>query len=229
MPRQTRQTQDSGSQLASKRDFGLCKVIFGAAISQILYARRAFPPQCFQVLPMEQAISRSFDDIVTSGVTIQFYDKTLLIDHRNTVFLRHGNDYGVNRFLGILAEDIFPLIETENLVKFCINYLQAKVCGEDSLSEYYTISFKYAAGGEYRLDVWRAGTGKQPISADDSQLRNLGDYLSRLPSWTERMHWTLAFYAAERPEDPPIGVWKFDKTEFEDANIALQKRLCPCH
>ena len=38
------------------------------------------------------------------------------------------------------------------------------------------------------------------------------------------MHWTLAFHATDRPEDPPIGVWKFGRTDFDDANIALQQR-----
>lgn len=38
------------------------------------------------------------------------------------------------------------------------------------------------------------------------------------------MHWTLAFHATERPDDPPIGVWKFDRTDFDDANLSLQQR-----
>lgn len=93
------------------------------------------------------------------------------------------------------------------------------------------------------MDIWRAGTGEQHISTSDSHLWNLGDYLSRLPSWTgsvpppifpsphvqmltgtERMHWTLAFHATERPDEPPIGVWKFDRTDFDDANLALQQQ-----
>jgi hypothetical protein len=85
--------------------------------------------------------------------------------------------------------------------------------------------------------------GRHHISTGDSQLWNLGDYLSRLPSWTgsiissipppstlyyiltepDDMHWTLAFHATERPDDPPIGLWKFDRTNFDDANLALQQ------
>ncbi len=41
---------------------------------------------------------------------------------------------------------------------------------------------------------------------------------------TESMNWTLAFHATERPDDPPIGLWKFDRTEFDDANLDLQQR-----
>ncbi|KAL2130144.1 hypothetical protein VTI74DRAFT_6833 [Chaetomium olivicolor] len=205
-------------------DFELCKVVFGAAISQILYARRAFPPKCFQVLPLEQVVSRSFEDIVTSGSEVQIYDKELLRDQGNTVFLRQGTDYSTNRFLGILRVDIFPLVESECLVKFRINFLSDRIWGDDCLAEYYTITFKYEPDGRCWLDIWRAGTGQQHVSATDTQLWNLGDYLSRLPSWTKPMHWTLAFHATERPDDPPIGVWKFDRTDFDDANLSLQQR-----
>jgi hypothetical protein len=38
------------------------------------------------------------------------------------------------------------------------------------------------------------------------------------------LHWTLAFHATERPDDPPIGVWKFDRTDFDDASLDLQQR-----
>jgi hypothetical protein len=34
----------------------------------------------------------------------------------------------------------------------------------------------------------------------------------------------LAFHATERPDDPPIGVWKFDRTDFDEANLDLQQR-----
>jgi hypothetical protein len=41
---------------------------------------------------------------------------------------------------------------------------------------------------------------------------------------TAPLHWTLAFHATERPDDPPIGVWKFDRTDFDDASLDLQQR-----
>jgi hypothetical protein len=169
-------------------------------------------------------------------------------------------NYGLNRFLGILVcdmpfsrppeltlraqrEDIFPLIEAEGLVKFRISYLRTKTWKENCLAEYYTVALKYENDGRYELDIWRAGTGKQHVANTDSQLWNLGDYLSRLPSWkgqnpfsllafarlltlggAEPLHWTLAFHATERPDDPPIGVWKFDRTDFDDANLDLQQQ-----
>ncbi|KAK4039622.1 hypothetical protein C8A01DRAFT_46953 [Parachaetomium inaequale] len=225
-----------------KRDLELCKVVFGATISQILFARRAFPPECFQLLPLEEVVSRSFEDIVASGSEIQDHDKELLRDQGSTLFLRQGMNYGLNRFLGILREDIFPLIETEGLVKFRVSYLRTKTWKENCLAEYYTVALKYENDGRYEVDIWRAGTGKQHVANTDSQLWNLGDYLSRLPSWTglnpffplvparlltltgaEPLHWTLAFHATERPDDPPIGVWKFDRTDFDDANLDLQQ------
>ena len=137
-------------------------------------------------------------------------------------------------------EDIFPLIENEGLVKFRISYLRTRTWAEDCLAEYYTVTFKYELNGSYWLDVRRAGVGRQHVASTDSRLWDLGDYLSRLPSWTglapvsspvarvltkpEPVHWTLAFHATERPDDPPIGVWKFDRTDFDDANLDLQQR-----
>ncbi|KAK4098010.1 hypothetical protein N658DRAFT_569007 [Parathielavia hyrcaniae] len=218
----------SASRVASepspKRDFELCKVLFGAVVSQILYSRRALPPECFQLLPTSEIVSRSFADIVASGPSIRTHDKELLRDQAHTLFFRQGGDYELNRFLGILQEDIFTLIENEALVKFRISFLRTKAWGEKCLVEYHTITCKYEPNGVYVLDVWRAGTGKQHIATTDSQLWNLGDYLSRLPPWTEPMHWTLAFHATERPDDPPIGVWKFDRSDFDDANLDLQQR-----
>lgn len=76
------------------------------------------------------------------------------------------------------------MIETEHLVKFRISYLRTQTWNENSLFEYYTIALKYQDDGRYELDVWRAGTGKQHIANTDSQLWNLGDYLSRLSSRT---------------------------------------------
>jgi hypothetical protein len=81
-------------------------------------------------------------------------------------------------------DDIFPIIETEDLVKFRISYLRTQAWEENCLLEYYTITLKYQDDGRYELDVWRAGTGKQHVATTDSQLWNLGDYLSRLPSRT---------------------------------------------
>ncbi|KAK3303672.1 uncharacterized protein B0T15DRAFT_281785 [Chaetomium strumarium] len=224
-----------------KRDFELCKVVFGAVvrsnweplgahgltrtqISQILFARRALPPRCFQLLPIEQVVSRSFEDILISGTRIPHHDKELLRDPGNTIFLRQGTDYGVNRFLGILREDIFPLLENERLIKFRITYLRTKAWEQNCLLEYYTVAFNYEHDGNYGLNIWRAGTGEHHASKTDSRLWDLGDYLSRLAAWKEPMHWTLAFHARERPDDPPIGVWKFNHMGFDNANLDLQQR-----
>ncbi len=137
-------------------------------------------------------------------------------------------------------EDIFPLIEAEGLVKFRISYLRTRAWAENCLAEYYTVTFKYEPNGSYGLDIRRAGLGRQHVASTDSRLWDLGDYLSRLPSWTglapvsstvdrvltetEPVHWTLAFHATELPDDPPIGVWKFGRTDFDDANLDLQQR-----
>ena len=80
--------------------------------------------------------------------------------------------------------DILPLIDHEGLVKFRINFLRDRTWNEKALVEYYTVALKYQHDGGYELDVWRAGTGRQHVATTESQLWNLGDYLSRLPGWT---------------------------------------------
>lgn len=40
----------------------------------------------------------------------------------------------------------------------------------------------------------------------------------------DALHWTLAFHATEQPAEPPIGLWKFGRGEFEIANLTLQQR-----
>jgi hypothetical protein len=86
----------------------------------------------------------------------------------------------------VQREDIFPLIESEGLVKFRISFLRTKAWAQSCLVEYYTVAVKYETDGRYELDIWRAGTGSQHIAKTDSQLWNLGDYLSRLSSVTGR-------------------------------------------
>lgn len=73
--------------------------------------RRAFPPDCFQLLPLEQVVSRSFEDIVGSGAEVQAHDKELLRDQSSTLFIRQGTSYGLSRFLGILVCAV-PLRQT---------------------------------------------------------------------------------------------------------------------
>ena len=75
--------------------------------------RRAFPPECFQVLPLPQVTSRPFEAIVASGSAIQLHDKEHLRDQGTTLFLRQGNNYGLNRFLGILVSYFLPLKNTQ--------------------------------------------------------------------------------------------------------------------
>lgn len=43
------------------------------------------------------------------------------------------------------------------------------------------------------------------------------------------IHFTLAFYATDRPCEPSIGLWGYDHTDFEDANLQLQQRHCYCY
>ncbi|KAK4147327.1 uncharacterized protein C8A04DRAFT_34056 [Dichotomopilus funicola] len=206
-----------------RRDFELCKVVFVAALSQILFARHAFPPACFQLLPLREVVSRSFETIITDGTGLRAFDKEFLRDQGYTIFLRHESDYGLNRFLGILEEDIFPLIESESLINFRISYLRTKTWKENSLLEYFTISIKYNKDGAYGLGIWRGGMGHQHIANTDCQLWNLGDYLSRLNSLDDPVHWTLAFHAVDEPDDPLIGVWKFGRKEFDGAKLKLQQ------
>jgi hypothetical protein len=77
--------------------------------------RRAFPPDCFQLLPLEHVVSRSFEDIVGSGVEIQAHDKELLRDQGSTLFIRQGTSYGLSRFLGILVCTV-PFPQTPGLI-----------------------------------------------------------------------------------------------------------------
>ena len=65
--------------------------------------RHAFPPECFQVLPLPQVTSRLFEAIVASGSALQLHDREHLRDQGTTLFLRQGTNYGLNRFLGILV------------------------------------------------------------------------------------------------------------------------------
>lgn len=38
------------------------------------------------------------------------------------------------------------------------------------------------------------------------------------------LYWAMAFHANELPDIPTIGFWKFDRTEFDDANLKLQQK-----
>ncbi|KAK0742764.1 hypothetical protein B0T18DRAFT_169748 [Schizothecium vesticola] len=209
-----------------KRDFEFCKVIFGAALSQILYARRSFAPSMFQVIPLND-LHRDprFENTIATGSLVDRWDKELMRDQDNVLFLRQdANNYELNHFLGILTTDIFSLLEREQLVKFRVSFLSSPTLSEESLVEYYTFVIKYPPGGRYTIDIWRAGTGEHHISTTSVKLWNLGDYLSRLPPLIDPIYCTLAFHARERPEEPAIGMWGFDRAPFENANIRLQQR-----
>ncbi|CCC12556.1 hypothetical protein SMACR_06964 [Sordaria macrospora] len=155
---------------------------------------------------------------------IPTFDGEILREQLTTVFLHKDDDYSLKRFMGILTNDIFPILETEHLVKFRISFLRSKTWDEDCLIEYYTLVFKYPPGGKCGIDIWRAGTGEYHISDSNFKLWNLGDYLSRLPSLDGPLYWAMAFHANELPDIPTIGVWKFDRTEFDDANLQLQQK-----
>jgi hypothetical protein len=78
-------------------------------------SRHSFPPHCFQVIPIDNFTSRSFTDMVTGGSPLQVYEKELLRDEGFSVFLRHGADYGVSRFLGILVRKTLKLEYLANI------------------------------------------------------------------------------------------------------------------
>ncbi|KAK0708002.1 hypothetical protein B0H67DRAFT_325938 [Lasiosphaeris hirsuta] len=214
-----------GRPQSPEHDFALCKVVFGAVLSQILYARHGFESSFFQILPLEQLASRSFEDIVSSGSPIDSHERELISDQGSTVFLRADlRDYEISTFLGILTTDIFPLLEKQQLVKFRISFLQSETWGGDCLLEHFTLMFEYDPNGQCGIDVWRAGVGDQYIPNSTSTLWNLGDYLGRLLPLKTPPYFTLAFHASETPEDPSVGVWKFSRHDFEDANLQLQQR-----
>ncbi|KAK1774119.1 hypothetical protein QBC45DRAFT_338387 [Copromyces sp. CBS 386.78] len=155
---------------------------------------------------------------------IPTFDGEMLREQSTTVFLHEEDDYSLKRFLAILTNDIIPVLETEHLVKFRISFLRSKTWDEDCLIEYYTLVFKYPPDGKCGIDIWRAGIGEYHISDSNFKLWNLGDYLSRLASLNGPLYWAMAFHANELPDIPTIGVWKFDRTEFDDANLKLQQR-----
>ncbi|KAK0616977.1 hypothetical protein B0T14DRAFT_556325 [Immersiella caudata] len=207
------------------RDFALCKVAYGAVLSQILYARQCFPPSNFQSVPLCDLLEKPFEDLVRSGSPLGQYDPEVVRDQDGTVFLRdNSKDYNLTTFLALLTTDIFPLIEKKELVKFRINFLSSPRLESDSLLEYYTIVLKYEAKAKYGIDVWRASTISRRISDGQFNLWNLGDYLSRLPPWKGPVYCSLAFHAKSRPIDPFIGIWKYDHTDFDDAKLQLEQR-----
>ncbi|EGO54738.1 hypothetical protein NEUTE1DRAFT_49553 [Neurospora tetrasperma FGSC 2508] len=216
--------QTYGARGLRKRDIQLCKTVFVAAISQILYARRAFPSNFFHVLPLSDLVSKTYEEIMASGSGIPTFDREILREQSTTVFLHQDVDYDLKRFLGILTHDIFPILETENLARFRISFLRSTTWDENCLIEYYTLVFKYPPDGKCGIDIWRAGIGEQHISDTNFKLWNLGDYLNRLPSLKGPLYWAMAFHANELPDIPTIGFWKFDRTEFDDANLKLQQK-----
>ncbi|KAK3343113.1 hypothetical protein B0H65DRAFT_576963 [Neurospora tetraspora] len=213
-----------GARGSWKRDFQLCKTVFVAAISQILYARRAFPPNFFHVLPLSDIVSKTFEEAMASRSGIPTFDGEILREQSTTVFLHQDVDYSLTRFLDILTNDIFPVLETEHLVKFRISFLRSTTWDEDCLIEFYTLVFRYPPDGKCGIDIWRAGVGEYHISDSNFKLWNLGDYLSRLPSLDGPLYWAMAFHANELPDIPTIGVWKFNRTEFDEANLKLQQK-----
>ncbi|KAK3693233.1 hypothetical protein B0T22DRAFT_532538 [Podospora appendiculata] len=123
-----------------KRDFELAKTVFGAAISQIMFARCGLSPHNFQVLPIQQITERPFEDIVASGSPIRDHDLELVRESTATVFLRDTGEYISKYILGILSNDIFPLIESEDLTKFRVNFLRSHPQNEDSLVDFFTLA-----------------------------------------------------------------------------------------
>ncbi|KAJ4408420.1 hypothetical protein N0V85_004240 [Neurospora sp. IMI 360204] len=189
--------QTYGARGSWKRDFQLCKTVFVAA---------------------------TFEEAMASRSGIPTFDGEILREQSTTVFLHQDVDYSLTRFLDILTNDIFPVLETEHLVKFRISFLRSTTWDEDCLIEFYTLSFKYHPDGKCGIDIWRAGIGEYHISDSNFKLWNLGDYLSRIPSLDGPLYWAMAFHANELPDIPTIGVWKFDRTEFDEANLKLQQK-----
>ncbi|KAK0710095.1 hypothetical protein B0T26DRAFT_432216 [Lasiosphaeria miniovina] len=154
----------------------------------------------------------------------------LLRDQESTVFLRNTGDYDLSRLMGILTRDIFPMIEREGLLRFRINCMRSKTWSEDYLVEYYTMVFQYKKDGKCSIGIWRAATDKQHVSTSNLELCKLGDYLSRLPRLrVSPVYFNLAFDATKSTDEPLIGVWKFNRAQFNESNLRLQHQGGFCH
>ncbi|KAK3332804.1 hypothetical protein B0T19DRAFT_457797, partial [Cercophora scortea] len=217
-----------------KRDFELAKTVFGAAISQILFARRGLSPDNFQILPIQQIIERPFEDIVASGFPIRDYDLELVRDSTATVFLRDTGEYISKYVLGILSTDIFPLIESEDLTKFRLTFLRSNTREEDPLIDFFTLTPKYELDGKYAINIWRTGTGRQRVSQTEYKLWNLGDYLGRLPTIKGPHSSTLAVSpmstrTGDSRQTPSLGLWKPGREAFNSAKRIIKQRNGYCN
>jgi len=57
-------------------------------MSQILFARHAFPPESFQHVELDVLSALQFDDIVSAEAQPVTFDEKLLRDRKRTVFFR---------------------------------------------------------------------------------------------------------------------------------------------
>ncbi|KAK3380866.1 hypothetical protein B0H63DRAFT_523608 [Podospora didyma] len=212
-----------------RRNTELCKTVFAAAVSQILYARCAFEARFFRVVPLKNLASKSLEDIIKSGSPSLCRDLELLKDTEGTIFLHKDDDYDLTRFLGVFAGDILPSIEKGELIKFRLFVLRSATWNRNCLIEYYTMIFEYHQDGSQGIDIWRRGAGSQHISATAHQLRDLGDYLNRLPRLHDQVYFTLGFSSSRSDDDDLLGIWKFDNTAVVRAaghNLHHQSRVC---
>lgn len=75
-----------------------------ASWNQLLtFLRHAFPSNFFHVLPLSDLVSKTYEEIMTSGSGIQIFDGEILREQSTTVFLHQDVDYDLKRFLGILV------------------------------------------------------------------------------------------------------------------------------
>ncbi|KAK1759893.1 hypothetical protein QBC47DRAFT_410602 [Echria macrotheca] len=204
--------------------FSLGKNIFGAVLSQILYARHAFPPTHFHLVDGKRLSNASFEDLLSSGSVIERYEGRFLLDRGNVVFFKSdGANIHFQNLLGILTMDIFRMIENKELVKFQVAFLRSENMTPGSLVEYFTLDLRYLNNGGYSLDVWRAGIDKQRFWNDGPEFWNLGDYLSRLPKLNGPIHCTLSFRAIKSSDKYGLGRWNFGRADFVEASRTLKR------
>ncbi|KAK4168427.1 hypothetical protein QBC43DRAFT_117626 [Cladorrhinum sp. PSN259] len=208
----------------SRRDIEQCKIAFVATISQILYSRRGFPPDCFQLLE-PSCRYESLEEILSTKHGIKRFDIQHLKDQRMVVFLRRAPALGLARFLQLLHTDILPLIDCGDLAEFRINFqMSSTSLGKHSLKEYFNIACQEDPDGTVNFDVWRAGVTAQGLNTTGSGLLDLGLYLSRLAEWKDPVHWTLSMRLRSRLDAPVVGLWNYDGKRLEEANLVLSQR-----
>ncbi|KAK4184659.1 hypothetical protein QBC35DRAFT_46378 [Podospora australis] len=197
------------------------KVVFVAALSQILHVRRCFPAHCFRRIPQSQLV-RPLDEILSARR--EAHSESPTRDTETVLFLCPINDYNLIQYLGILINDIVPLIESNYLLMFRIHFRNSIQWAEDCLMEYYTFVFKTNPDDTMDMEVWRGGTSAHRVGEGNRGLRGLGAYLSELAPWREPAHWSIDFVSNGHPNGAHIGQWDLDHVNFNNAKPTLESR-----